>query len=284
MSTADAAAHFRALPLSRRPDTVVVGVPGYAWEANRWTSTKPQRRLLGSHDSGLSSGSSFTWRGGTSGTTAGRLILARLGELTRYGGAWGGTSDAWLKRDSTTQCAKAAAAPNGVLVLGDSITSRDYDGIRNYLNSHGLVSCVFAQGSGRITDLVRRAREQRVPLPKTVIVALGNNDVFSAARVRNDIWLTQNWLGPDRNLVWLTIWRTRAGTYLPEQQYNARVINRLIWDLHSDRPNSTVIDWYAQCIRRPSLQYDGIHLTSSGLTLRYSMMTAAAKELIAAGG
>jgi hypothetical protein len=30
-----------------------------------WLPNLPARRLLGSHDSGLSSGSRFTWRGGT---------------------------------------------------------------------------------------------------------------------------------------------------------------------------------------------------------------------------
>jgi type III secretion system FlhB-like substrate exporter len=278
MNVAKAAAHWAELPAARKPGTVLVGLPGNADQVRQWYGQLPTRRLMGSHDSGF--GTQILWPGGLAGATAADRFLAKIGELAVYGGAWGGTKDYWLKRTSASQCAKAAAAPNGVLVLGDSITSRDFDGIVRYLSTHGVVPCVLAQGSGRVKDLLRRAKELQVPIPPTVIVALGNNDVFNADRIRYDMYQVHLWAGKDTNVIWPTIWRTKPGSLLPAQQRNALVINTIIRDMHSERPNSYAMRWYEQLRAHPSWQYDGIHLTPTGLERRYAMMVASVQYLL----
>jgi len=272
--------HWKTLPQSRRPDTVIVAVPGTTSQVRLWYGNQPRKRLIGSHDSAF--GSQIYWPGYISGESAGARIMTKLGEQAIYAGAWGGTQDYWLKRSSVSQCNKAAASPKGVLVLGDSITSRDWSGMNTALTNGGLVPCILSQGSGRVKDLVRRAKEQKVPIPPTVIFALGNNDIFSPPQIRQDIFAAQLWAGPETNIVWPTIWRTKPGPLLSRQQHNALMINTVIRDIHASRPNSYVMDWYKTLRNHPSWQYDGIHLTSLGLKTRYATMIASVELLLRA--
>jgi len=275
-----AAAWWAGLPSSRRTDTVVLALPGTRDQFAAWSGQFPYR-MLGTSDSGITPGSTVNgWIRSTQGYTAGRLILLRLGELTVDGGVWAGTSSANRLLSSSAQCAAAVASPRGVYVLGDSITSRDFSGIAAALKARGLVACIDAQSGSRVADHL--ARLTSIRLPKTVIVALGNNDVFQAARFRNDAYRSLLIIGKDRNVVWPTLWRTRPGTLLPQQQYNARVINRVIVDLSRSFPRMRVPDWYGVLVANPSLQYDGIHLSPTGLALRYDMFADNVEALLAA--
>jgi hypothetical protein len=271
--------HWAQIPAVRRPDTVLIGVRGTVAQAFAFYAGPHPARVVGSSDSGFAH--RFTWPHGISGVGAADRFLVNVGELTIFAGSFSGTSDSWLVRSSVAQCARAAAAPNGVLVLGDSITYRDFAGLGSYLSSHGLVPCVLAQRSARVEDMLRQVSRLRIPVPKNIIVALGNNDVFSNRRYRYQLYRVQQWAGSARNVVWTTIWRTRTGAYLRQQQFNARVVNQVATDVGRLRSRSLVVDWYTEAVRHPGWLYDGIHLTSPGLNRRYSLFVAAVKRLMA---
>jgi len=275
---ARAARHWALLPANQRPQTVVLALPGDEAQVAKWRSRPQPRRVTGTTDSGL--GWTFRWPAGTSGRPAARLVLSHLGELTRYGGTFSGTYLSWLVRDNATQCARAAASPNGVLVLGDSITYRDFDGMRTHLADQGLVPCVWAQRSARVQDMLKEARQLGVPLPPRVVIALGNNDLFVPQKFRWWVNQVHDWVGPDRDLVWVTVWRTKQSSLLPNLQFNARVVNRIIRDAQAERgPRSAVAEMYPELLANPQWLYDGIHLTSTGHRVRYDLIASALRDL-----
>jgi hypothetical protein len=269
---------WAALPEDQRPDTVLVGVPGTTTTTAGLLAGPPIHRLVGSSDSGLPSTISWGWR--QRGRDVALNFLRKVGEVPTYGGGFSGTSDSWLVRSTDSTCARAAASPNGILIIGDSITYRDFDGIRKYFSSKGWIPCVYAQRSARVTDMLRQLRRYNVPVPKSVVVALGNNDVFTTTNYRYQMHRMRTYLGPDTNVVWTTIWRTRKTSFLKPLQYNAKVVNRITRDVAGLMPNSALVDWYSVAITHPGWMYDGIHLTYNGLQRRYSMFDAAARGLL----
>ncbi|MFN8148551.1 MAG: SGNH/GDSL hydrolase family protein [Candidatus Nanopelagicales bacterium] len=278
---------WRGLPAGRQPGTVVLALRGSAVHWSRWSISLPARHLLGTVDSGAPLARRVTgWTRGVGGVTASRAILTRLGELMVYGHAWGGTSELLLKRSSAAQCAKAVASPRGVLVLGDSITSRDFAGIHTGLIARGWVPCVFAQSSSRIYEHLSRLILGKVPLPHNIVIALGNNDIFTGRggypvtfRAQAKALLARL---KGHNIVFPTVWRTKKQPYLRPLQHNAAVVNNVIRDLARGVPTIRVPNWAAVIQRRPTLQYDGIHLTPAGLAARYDMFSASLESLVAA--
>ena len=278
---------WRGLPEGRRPGTLVLALRGSAIHWSRWSISLPSRRFIGTVDSGAPVARRITgWTRGAGGVTASRAILTRLGELMVYGHAWGGTSESWLQTSSAAQCAKAVASPRGVLVLGDSITSRDFSGIHAGLVARGWVPCVYAQSSSRIYEHLSRLILKKVPLPHNVVVALGNNDIFTGRggypvsfRAQAKAILARL---KGHNVVFPTVWRTKRQPYLRALQHNAAVVNNDIRDLARGVASVRVPNWAAVIQRRPSLQYDGIHLTAAGLAARYDLFSASLEQLVAA--
>jgi lysophospholipase L1-like esterase len=271
---------WSGLAPTRRPGTVVLAVPGNAAQLARWNALLPARRLIGTVDSGIAVNRRVTaWTRGAGGILAGRAILARLGELMINAHAWGGTSEQLLLHSTAAQCAAAVASPRGVLVLGDSITSRDFAGVHRALKARGYVPCVYAQSSSRIYEHLARLRAKKVPLPQNVIVLLGNNDIFTGRggypfsfRLQAKSLLS---LLRGHSVVFPTIWRTKRQPFLKALQHNCLVVNNIIRDLARGQSSIKVPDWGRVVLRRPSLQYDGIHLTPAGLAARYDMLSDA---------
>ena len=286
LTVAKAYAWWAGLPESRRPDTVVLAVPGTAAQINLWGATMPFRRLLGTTDSAINARGRITlWPRTATGTTAGRAILTKLGELMVNAHPWAGTKASWLQNSSAAQCAAAVASPKGVLLLGDSITSHDVAGAARALTARGYVPCVYAQSSSRIYEHLNRILAKRVPLPRNVIIALGNNDIFTGAggypyRFRTQA-LTLLRALKGHNIVFPTVWRTRKQTYLRALQHNCAVVNNIVRDLAKDQPTMRVPDWAKVVQMHPQIQFDGIHLTPTGLALRYDQFADALDSLTA---
>ncbi len=266
-----ARAFWLTIPLVRRPDTLVVAATGTAADWPAWAGHLPDYRLLGTSDSGISAGSAIGgWTSATPGATAGGAILARLGEHTVYGGSWAGTKSSDRMLSPASQCAAALASPKGVYVLGDSVTAKDFAAMGVALKSRGYIPCLDAQFGARVYDYL--VRMPSIKLPRNVVIALGNNDVFNAPPFRNDLWRMLLAVGAGRRVVVPTLWRSKPGPLLPAQQVNARAINVVINDLMRYSPTWASIDWAGAVQRHPEYQYDGIHLTRAGANLRYTMI------------
>lgn len=272
---------WAGLPADRRPDVVVLAVPGTAEQITAWGAQLPRRRFLGTADSGVAPASVLPlWTRGVSGSTAGLAIISKLGE--RFVNAHEFTHAGALLHSSATQCAAAVASPRGVLVLGDSITYKDFAGIHTALKARGWVPCVFAQSSSRIAEHLSRVLAGKVPLPANVVVALGNNDLFTGNGYPYRFRIEAKRLLAalkGRNIVVPTVWRTKQQTFLPAMQHNCRAENAILRDLGRGRADMRTPDWASVIRSRPSLQYDGIHLTATGLRLRYDMFDAALESM-----
>ncbi len=280
-----AAVWWTGLPQNRRTDTVVLALGGTVSQVTPWLSQMPFRRLLGTPGSGMTARNTVSgWTRRTGGAAAGRAILTRLGELMINAHPWAAGSIGALTTSPRSQCAAALASPKGVLVLGDSITAHDVPGLDRSLKARGYLPCIYAQSSSRITEHLRRIVAGAVPLPRNVIVALGNNDIFTNGgypfHFRSQAWSLLARLA-GHNIVWPTVWRTRVQPFLPLLQHNAAVVDNVVRDLAKDEPTMLVPDWASVVRRRPGLQFDGIHLTPTGLAMRYDMLADSLDRLTA---
>lgn len=271
LTVARAHTWWHGLPANRRPGVVVVAAPGTRTQWTAWAQDPPKRRLLGTPDSAVSSGSVLSWKSYSSGSTVGTLILKKLHEHTIYGGPWAGTSESYRILSNAAMCKAALTSPKGVYVFGDSITTRDFNGVYNALRARGYVPCIDGQWGSRVYDHLRRLLAGKIALPKNVIIALGNNDVFTANVFRTDAYRMLAKIGTNRNVIFPTVWRNKPGTYLKADQYNATSMNVVIRDLLRFHSNWKVMEWAAQVQAHPSYQIDGIHLSTSGKAKRYDM-------------
>jgi len=279
-TAAKAYAWWSTLPEARRPDTVVLGVWGNAAQVARWQELRPFRRLIGTFDSGVDARNRIGgWPIGATGSTAGRAILLRLGEFMLNVHAWAGAKPSQLITSSAAQCAAAVASPRGVLVLGDSITSHDVPGMAAAFRARGLVPCIYAQSGSRLYEHLGRLATGHVPMPANVMVLLGNNDIFTGKggypfRFRAQaLAMVRHLRG--HTIVWPTVWRTRNQSFRLPLQHNCWAVNNVVRDLSRDIPTMRVPDWAAVVRKHPRLQFDGIHLTPAGLSLRYTMLADA---------
>jgi hypothetical protein len=271
LTVARAFTWWHGLPANRRPGVVIVAAPGTTTMWSAWGHDPPKRRLLGTADSAVSSGSRLAWKSYSSGATVGALILQKLHEYTIYGGPWAGTSESYRILSNAATCKAALTSPKGVYVFGDSITTRDFSGVYNALKARGYVPCIDGQWGSRVYDHLRRLQAGKIALPKNVIIALGNNDVFTANVFRTNAWRMVARIGTKRNIIFPTVWRNKPGTYLKADQYNARSMNVVIHDLLRFHANWKVMEWAAVVQAHPAYQSDGIHLSTSGKVKRYDM-------------
>jgi lysophospholipase L1-like esterase len=271
LNVARAYAWWHGLPASRKPPYVIVAAPGTPTQWHTWLPDLPKKRLLGTPDSQVTPGSMLTWKTHSTGATEGAVILQRYREYTIYGGPWAGTSESYRILSNAAMCKLARTSPKGVYVFGDSITTRDFNGVYNALRARGYIPCIDGQWGSRVYEHLRRLQAGKIVLPKNVIIALGNNDVFSAGRFRIDAWRMLALIGTTHNVIFPTVWRNKPGTYLRADQYNARAMNIVIHDMLWRQPHWRVMEWAAVVQAHPAYQSDGIHLSTSGKVKRYDM-------------
>lgn len=156
-----------------------------------------------------------------------------------------------------------------VLVVGDSLAV----GLRPYLAEQLGADVAWDAKSGRTTPqgLSALRAALKVVQPSTVVVSLGTNDGSDPARFQSRIDRALATIGPQRCVVWTTIYRpARKGPYVALNGVLAREAARVA-RLH-------LVDWSGAVSRRAVTLPDGLHPDAAGYAYRAGMIAAAVKS------
>jgi len=173
-----------------------------------------------------------------------------------------GSAAARLGGHPTTTVAPPAPPSGPVYVLGDSLTV----GMAPYLPALLPGRSVEIDGkTGRTaTEGLDILATRKAPLPPTVVMALGTNDIESPEEFTAVVNETMALLGP-RRVIWVNIASPRS------QPFNV--------DLDAARtryPNLEIIDWASVMAAHPEdLVADQIHNTDAGYRLRAEVIASA---------
>ena len=173
-----------------------------------------------------------------------------------------GSAAARLAGHSTTTVAPPAPPSGPVYVLGDSLTV----GMAPYLPALLPGRSVEIDGkTGRTaTEGLDILATRKAPLPPTVVMALGTNDIESPEEFTAVVNESMALLGP-RRVIWVNIASPRS------QPFNV--------DLDAARthyPNLEIIDWASVMAAHPEdLVADQIHNTDAGYRLRAEVIASA---------
>jgi lysophospholipase L1-like esterase len=147
-------------------------------------------------------------------------------------------------------------APAGTVTLvGDSLNL----GVERYLPSALKGWTIRANDRvGRTTaEGISEIQARRPPLSSHLVVSLGTNDPPDAvSEFRADVNRVLDLAGPNRCVVWATIWRDGA----PNQAFNA-----VLRDAAGAHPRVRLVEWAEMVSKHPDwLAPDGLHGNETG--------------------
>ena len=156
-----------------------------------------------------------------------------------------------------------------VLVIGDSITRNSRTILAKSLKKSGWNPTIRCFGGKRIDWGMSQIRDQRRwdGLPKTVIIALGTNDMRwidkSTTKARIGEILDQ--LGPKRSVLWINLYGKNGDRFSKSKQ---SWFNKTLDKAASRRPNVHVLPW-ASYAKAADIPMSGpIHYAYKGRVLR----------------
>jgi lysophospholipase L1-like esterase len=172
--------------------------------------------------------------------------------------------------------APASAAPNDVLVVGDSLAVGTEPYLAAMLSDRNIVTAIK---SGITTPIGMEyiRRKLRVITPQTVVISLGSNDGSDPHRFADRLRRTMELLPDDACVIWATIIRpARKGEY--------RGLNRVLNQARRDDPRIVLIDWEHAVTQGDVFLPDNLHPNAAGFRYRATMITNAVHtECVAAG-
>lgn len=156
-----------------------------------------------------------------------------------------------------------------VLVIGDSLTRNSDYMLRHSLRKSGWLPTIRCFGGKRLDWANSQVRAQRAwrGIPKTVIIAMGTNDMrwIDRRRTAQRIDELMNRLGPDRDVVWINTFGGNGDRFSKSKQ---RWFNRTLNLKAAKRPNVVVMQW-DRIAESGEVQLSGhIHYTKAGYRLR----------------
>jgi len=187
------------------------------------------------------------------------------------------------------RCRAALADPNGVLVIGDSITGLGFADITAQFAAAGRPVCINARG-GRRTDegvaqLSRYVAAGMLRPATSVVMALGSNDVLRPkGEMKTNIVRASRLLGARRNVYWVHVFNYLWWDVVPQWKYvrgTRRVGEEIKWGVRHF-PNITPVQWPTLVKKTyPALlQRDLLHPTPKGNSARTRLILAAMKPRV----
>jgi hypothetical protein len=179
-------------------------------------------------------------------------------------------------------CRARLAAPNSVLIIGDSITALYVTDTIAQFTAAGRPVCVNAQSGRKTADAVfqlSRYKAAGLVRPQTtVVMAVGSNDTYGAqdGYMSGQVDAVQRILqhGTDytQPVVWVDVlrWSLDAGV-AGQSIYRAgtTTVNLQLWQKDAQYQNLRVAHWYDLVSSNPTTYlYDLLHPTPFGSTAR----------------
>jgi len=188
------------------------------------------------------------------------------------------------------RCRTALADPNGVLVIGDSITALGFENITAQFAAAGRPVCINAR-DGRRTDegvyqLSRFVSGGLVGPNTSVVMALGSNDVLRpASEMKTNIVRTMQLLGTQRNVYWVHAFNYLWWDTVPQWRYvrgTRRVGEEIKWGA-AHYGNLTTVPWptLVKATYPALLSQDLLHPTPDGNAARTRLILETMKPTVA---
>ena len=170
------------------------------------------------------------------------------------------SSSPWRSRPCSSPVSRGGPAYRGrrgtATLLGDSLNV----GVERYLGDAlpGWRIVADDRSDGRRPRGSRRSRPDRPPLSSHVVVSLGTNDPpTGVSAFRADVARLLALVGPNRCVVWATIWRDGA----PNDAFNA-----VLRDAASANRRLRLVEWADMVEEHPDwLADDGLHGNETGI-------------------
>ena len=163
--------------------------------------------------------------------------------------------------------APALAAPNDVLVVGDSLAVGTEPFLAPMLGDRNIVTAIKTGiTTPRGMQFIRR--KLRVVTPQTVIISLGTNDGGDPQRFASRLRRTLALLPEDACVIWPTIIRPpRKGEY--------RGLNRVLHQIKYDDARLVIPDWQHAVTGGSVVLPDMLHADAAGYRYRATMIADA---------
>ncbi len=156
-----------------------------------------------------------------------------------------------------------------VLVIGDSITRDSRTMLTKSLKASGWNPTIRCFGGKRIDWGMAQLRDQRQwnGLPKTVIMALGTNDMrwIDRSITKSRINKILDQLGTKRNVLWVNLYGNTGDRFSNSKQ---KWFNTTLEKAASKRPNVHVLPWAVQAKAAKIPMSSPLHYAHEGLVLR----------------
>ncbi|MBK7721398.1 MAG: hypothetical protein IPI32_03990 [Austwickia sp.] len=190
-----------------------------------------------------------------------------------YGSGYLGSYAGLNHRTSSARgFAAAAAAPNGCLIIGDSVAARTAPYLNAIAREDFGESCAYEVWNGRPAEGAVNALQriaERHGLPRRVVMIAGANDIFNPPEFRAQVERAVAIVGPNRTLTWASVFvrRPLTGTAAADLE-NSRWLNILLSRVTSAHENLSVVNWYGFLAQRQrhlsTYLLDGVHPTVEG--------------------
>jgi lysophospholipase L1-like esterase len=209
-------------------------------------------------------------------------------DLGPYGSGYRGdytTYPVWLSPPTALQA--ALDSPNGVYLIGDSITVGHADQIAAYLtDTRKYPTGIRARSTAPMSDGIDwliAAHHGGSGIPPTVVLAMGTNDIENPPVAWSQLDRLIADIGPERRLYVVSPFAARGGNTGPYFGYDignsARIAARE-YALALSNPNVRVVDWHSRVFDNPlsnirSWLVDGVHPNAAGINVWLSLIANA---------
>lgn len=162
-----------------------------------------------------------------------------------------------------------------VLIIGDSVTRDSREMLTKSLKYAGWNPTFWCFGGKRIDWGISQIRDQRKwkGVPKTVVIALGTNDMRWIDRpiTKDRIKKILDQLGTARNVLWVNLYGMNGDRFSKSKQ---RWFNETLEKIISKRPNVRVVPWAAHAKAAQIPMSGPLHYAHKGLVLRTKLTVA----------
>lgn len=179
-------------------------------------------------------------------------------------------------------CAEPASSTVDVAFIGDSLTEKTVPFLPDALEGTPYQASLYYGISGYSALSLLSETEQLLPeLPDTVVLAVGTVDIrhYPQDEQRQHIEQVLNLLGPERRIIWVTVYRDDQAPNpevpgpgdlpLNNEPGLAQAYNEMLEQAAQGHPNLEVAPWHLEVdAGRARTTDDGIHYTPESYPVR----------------
>ena len=192
-----------------------------------------------------------------------------------YGSGFHGNYGIYPRQTSpSADLAAAVSAPNGCLIIGDSIATTVVKDLVAELRRSAGERCAYDTWPGRATEGTANALldiKRRYGLPPRIVVMSGTNDIFNPPLFESQMDRIVDGIGPQHQILWVNTFdsrRPRTALSLADER-NTAYINSVLTARAARTGNMAIVPWDAlfrgNAGNVETLLSDGVHPNEAGV-------------------